>query len=225
MELLSDMDLETEELFIFNPSLGQEFMLSIACGNSGLERVFVGANSRNEFRCHCCHAYDCQHCTTVQQWVQDQDGEAMELCEVFDSFSLRSAEQQSSIRPEHLSLPISRARIPPGFSSELLAARAFGAGASVSSCQLMRLHRSRSFQKADSEAVVCICRPHVPCSQSFQICCCLCPTCPRAPRPVYNMQLTMGKAGSCGSWMDSSYRHALWLEWLHRSQGVPQALL
>ena len=77
-----------------SPSLGQDFMLSVAQGNNGLERVFVGANNRNGFCCHCCRAFDCQHCITVQQWVQTQDGTAMELCEVFISFSLQSAEQQ-----------------------------------------------------------------------------------------------------------------------------------
>ena len=128
--LPSDMDLETEEVLIVNPSLGQDFVLSIASGNNGLERVFVGANNRNEFRCHSCRSFDCQHCIRVQQWVQTQDGNAMELCEVFESFSLRSAEQQRSVQPEQPSgLPISCLRIPPRYCSELLAARALGEGA------------------------------------------------------------------------------------------------
>ena len=129
--LSSEMELETEEVFIVNPSLGQEFLLSIASGNGGLDRVFVGANNRNEFRCHCCRSFDCQHCISVQQWVQIQDGTAMELCEVFDSFSLRSAKQQNSMQSEQPScLPISCVRVPPSYSSDLLGARGLGEGAS-----------------------------------------------------------------------------------------------
>ena len=44
--LPEEMDLETENIVIVNPSPGQDFMLYVACGNSGLERIFVGA-SRN----------------------------------------------------------------------------------------------------------------------------------------------------------------------------------
>ena len=61
------MDLETEEVFIVEPSLEQDFLLFIASGADGSERVLVGVDSRNKFRCHCCRAFDCQHCITVQQ--------------------------------------------------------------------------------------------------------------------------------------------------------------
>ena len=154
----SQVDLETEELFIVNPSPGQDFMLSIACGNSGFERTFVGASSRNEYRCHYCRAFDCQHCITVQQWVQTQDGAAIELSEVFDSFGLRSADQQSNLQPEQAScLPISYVKVPPSFTSELLAARAFGEGKCHSS-KALPLHRNCSRQQSSMQRTVCLCR-------------------------------------------------------------------
>jgi hypothetical protein len=158
----SQVDLETEEVFIVNPSPGQDFMLSIACGNSGFERIFVGANNCNEFRCHFCRSFDCQHCTTVQRWVQTQDGAAMELSEVFDSFSLRGADQQSVGQPQQPScLPISYVKVPPSFASELLATRAFGEG-KCHSLNPLPLHRHCRRQQASIERALWLCRQILP---------------------------------------------------------------
>lgn len=176
----SQVDLETEEVFIVNPSPGQDFMLSIACGNSGFERIFVGANSRNEFRCHYCCAIDCQHCINVQQWIQTQDGAAMELSEVFDSFSLRSAEQQGIGQPQQPScLPISYVKVPPSFTSGLLAARAFGEGKCHSS-KALPLYRHCSRQQASIKKSLCLRRQIFPCWQPVNVCCWRGTSCSRA---------------------------------------------
>ena len=155
--LAADMELETDSVYIVNPSHGQDFLLSVASAEGSTSRVFVGATSRCKFRCHACASLNCQHCCGVQQWIEEEDGRTVELCDIFDSFSLHSQGHMDE-NPAQRCMPISTLKIPDNYISELLGVRGLGLGVRSLSTSCLHeyiLARLQSFHEAPDSSLIC----------------------------------------------------------------------
>lgn len=119
-----------ESVVIVNASPGIDFLLSVSLEDAGVPRTFVGASSANDFRCQACSSFFCQHCLHVQSWLEGMEEQEHELGDIFDGFGLRGQRQNQS-QTRMSNLPVSKTRLPPAFSSSILAGRAVCLGKSL----------------------------------------------------------------------------------------------
>ena len=155
--LAADIELDTDSVYVVKPSHGQDFLLSVASAKGSTSRVFVGATSRCKFRCRACASLKCQHCCGVQQWIDEEDGRTVELCDISDSFSLHSQGHMDE-NPAQRSMPISTLKIPDDYISELLGVRGLGLGVhslSTSCLPEYVLARLQSVHEAPDSSLIC----------------------------------------------------------------------